>query len=111
MPPLTSQPPSVAALPVVVKGTNSGKTKLFSLEAGDYSVVVKGKSTGQYGGNVMADLYDSSGNVVDFAMVNEIVNGRRSFTFSNNEYNLDGGQYYLDVTMPSGSWSITFSPQ
>lgn len=103
--------PAGVAAPTAMKvtGTNDGNTKRFELGAGNYRVVVSGKSTSEYGGNVIAVLYNSEG--APRWLANEIVDGLGSYTFTTYEYDYAGGRYYLDVTAPSGSWSVAFTPE
>jgi hypothetical protein len=108
--PAPTAAPAAAARPVTIKGTSSRKTKPFTLGAGDYTAVVRGRSTGGYGGNVIVDLRSVDGSE-DENLTNEIKNGAGSYRYETSVYGLAGGRYYLDVTMPSGTWSVTFTPQ
>ena len=96
-----------------IKSTQtSGNTKKFTLRAGDYEVTMTGKELirrpGFGGGNVIAYLSDSQGQELLF---NEIVNDGKSYKFTTHQYELVGEAYHLKVTMPSGSWSVTFTPE
>ena len=103
-------PPVAEPRPVTIKGTGGAKkTKPFSMVSGDYTVVIKGKSTGTYD-NVQIEMLDPAGDY-DELLVNEIKDGRGSYRYDTNLYGVPGGKFYLDVAMPPGTWSVTFTPQ
>jgi hypothetical protein len=102
--------PTSEATTVTVEGKGSRKTKLFTIGAGDYDVRVDGRSTTEYGGNVIVDLEARDASYSE-TLWNEITEGKGRYAYDTALYGLEGGEYYLDTTMPSGSWVVTFTPQ
>lgn len=102
----TPAPPTA----VVVKGSGSKNTKPFNLPSGDYTVTIKGKSKDRYGGNVIVHLVARADESDTEYLVNEIKSGKGNYKYSTNVYGVAGGSYYLDVSMPGGAWSVTFTP-
>lgn len=104
-----TQPPTAPLEPVTISGTSDGKTKRFDLGPGDYQIVMNGESTSDFGGNVIVNVVNDVGESRN--LVNEIVDGRGAYEFSTYDYGYGSGRYYLDLLMPSGSWSVTFTPE
>jgi hypothetical protein len=103
--------PTSEATTTTVEGKGSRRTKLFTLGAGDYDVRVDGRSTSEYGGNVIVDLVSRDDASFDETLWNEIVDGKGRYAYDTAIYGVDGGEYYLDTTMPGGTWVVTFTPQ
>jgi hypothetical protein len=103
---------------VKISGTSdSGKSKRFDLE-GSYLVTISGKAKsdliGGYqfgGGNVIVDLTSATDQTTGDNLVNEIAAGGKSYKFTTNEYGLSADTFFLDFTFPTGSWTVTFTPE
>ena len=102
-------PVPTVAEPLTIEGTSDGKTKRFEIVAGDYIVVAAGEATDPGVGNVIIVIYNEAGD--SRTLVNDIVDGAGSWSYEAFEYGYPDGEYYLDVTAPAGTWSVTFNPE
>lgn len=102
------------ALPVVVTGPDSGNSKLFTLQPGDYTVTMHGNCTDKGGCAAFIGLVpkgDSTGYPDEISLINEVGNNKNGpYSYTNNVYGLAGGLYYLDDNAQD-KWTLTFTAQ
>lgn len=108
--PMVTPPPTPAPQPVKVSGKGSRTTKPFTLPEGDYEVIVSGKATDRWGGNVIIELMPVGGGFLDTEFLFNEIADRGKYKWDTVVYGVDGGKYYLDAMMPGGAWTVTFKP-
>jgi hypothetical protein len=99
-----------AARKVTVTGSGSRNSKKFILDGGDYNVTFTGSEREPYPyDNVAMQLYRTDGTYIAL-VVNKIVKRNGTWKYTNHEYGLGPGAYYLVITAP-GSWKAVFAPE
>jgi hypothetical protein len=110
--PVPTATPEPVAESVKVSGRGTSRSKPFALVAGDYDVVISGKATGMFGGNVIMDLALKGGDgYFDNEMLFNEIADKGKYRYSTTVYGIEAGDYYLDgQIMPSGTWTVTLKP-
>lgn len=110
--PSAPPPPPAAGAPIVLSGDGQQNTRPFDLAGGNYAVKWDGRSSGQFGGNLIVSLKRVDGPSYGGDLLVNLVLSREKPSASGETqvYNLKPGQHYLDVVAP-GPWSVTLTPQ
>lgn len=111
--PWPAAPPAAAAAgaALTINGDGQQNTRPFELAGGNYTVKWDGRSSNQFGGNLIMTLKRVDGPGFGGELLVNLVLSRDKSSASGETqvYNVKPGQHYLDVMAP-GPWSVTITP-